>query len=88
MLGQALVIRGEAEQGVVLLERCLPVLLESDPLWGQPPATVHSVSLTFVWIEQHDTARRLLDRTVHAARAASAPGVLPFPLAVLSELER
>jgi DNA-binding CsgD family transcriptional regulator len=40
-----------------------------------------------MWIEQFTTTRALLGRLIDAARAAGAPGLLPYPLSVLAELD-
>jgi DNA-binding CsgD family transcriptional regulator len=39
------------------------------------------------WIEEYDLARQLITKTIDAARQQSALGVLPYPLAGLSELD-
>lgn len=87
VLAQTLLIRGDYARGRELLERCLPLLMEVDPIWGMHVAFYQGVCITYVWTEQFDTARVLLDRIVSAAREAGAPGLLPFPLWVLGELE-
>lgn len=39
------------------------------------------------WTERPDQARALLDRIVRTARAEAVPSLLPFPLAILAEVE-
>jgi len=87
ILAQALVIRGDSTRARALLDGCLPLLMEADPIWGPHLAFSQAISITYLWVEQFDTARKLLDRIVQAARAAGAPGLLPFPLSVLGELD-
>ncbi|MBI2706628.1 MAG: AAA family ATPase [Actinobacteria bacterium] len=87
VLGQTLAIKGETDRGRELLQACFPYLMAADPLFGPHLAMAQGVSLSYVWIEEYDSARELLERTVHAARASSAPGLLPFPMSVLSELD-
>jgi DNA-binding CsgD family transcriptional regulator len=87
VLAQALVIRGDAARGRELLAGCLTLLSEADPLWGPHLTMSQAVSISYMWIEQYDTARRLTDRSIEAGRAAGAPGLLPFPLSVLAELD-
>jgi tetratricopeptide (TPR) repeat protein len=45
------------------------------------------VGSSLIWLEEFDRARRLIDRGIARARAISAPGLLPYALAVLSELD-
>ncbi len=87
VLAQALVIRGDFTRGRRLLEKCLPLLMEADPIWGPHSVISQTVCITYIWIEQFDTARKLLERIIEAARAADVPGLLPFPLSVLGELD-
>jgi DNA-binding CsgD family transcriptional regulator len=42
---------------------------------------------TLSWFEEWETARRMLERVVSTARGASAVTLLPYPLALLAELE-
>ncbi len=87
VLAQTLVIRGDSERGGRLMETCLPLLMEADPIRGLHLAFSQAVSVTYVWLEEYGTARALLDRIVGSARAAGAPGLLPFPLWALGELD-
>ena len=57
-----------------------------DPL-GETGLVVVTAAHMLFWIEDWETARRMLERIVRTARAASAVTVLPHPLASLSELE-
>jgi ATP/maltotriose-dependent transcriptional regulator MalT len=86
VLMEALGLLGERQQAEALLDRCLPLLIEGDPL-PQVSWLVHGPALSLIYFERHDDARRLLGRVVGAARARSAPGILPLALAALGELE-
>ena len=76
---------GGAQESERLLDELQPLLLEGDPL---PP---YAELLTFAgqvatWFERFGLAEALLRRQIDAARAASAAGRLPYPLAALSYL--
>ena len=87
VLAQTLVIRGDANRARPLLEACLPYLMEADPVWGPHLAMAPAVCMSYLWIEQFTTARTLVARFIDAARVAGAPGLLPFPLSVLAEID-
>ena len=86
VLMEALGMVGERKQAEALLDRCLPLLVEGDPM-PRMSWLVHGPALALIYFERHDDARRLLTRVVGAARARSAPGILPLALAALGELE-
>jgi ATP/maltotriose-dependent transcriptional regulator MalT len=86
VLMEALGMVGERGEAEALLDRCLPLLIEGDPM-PQVSWLVHGPALALIYFERHDDARRLLTRVVGAARARSAPGILPLALAALGELE-
>jgi DNA-binding CsgD family transcriptional regulator len=85
LLGNALILRGEVEQGYPYLAHAREVFERSDPLAGA--FLVHSAGHGSVWVEDYAEARHVLDRVIDAARAASAVGLLSFPLSVRSELD-
>jgi len=87
VLAQTLVIRGDTTRARPLLEACLPYLMEADPVWGPHLAMAPAVCMSYLWIEQFTTARALLARYIDGARVAGAPGLLPFPLSVLAEID-
>lgn len=87
VLAQTLVIRGDTARARLLLEGCLPFLIEADPIRGVYLSLAQSACISYMWIEQFATARLLLERIIDSARAAGAPGLLPFPLWELSELD-
>ena len=82
----ALILAGRAAEAIPLLEQCDRAFSESDWLSSVPTFT-QSMGHARVWIEQYEQARRALEQTVAAARAASAAALLPFPLTCLAELE-
>lgn len=85
LLGNALILRGEAEQGHPYLVRAREFFERSDPL--SAAFLVHSAGHGSCWVEEYAEARHVLDRVIDAARAASAVGVLSFPLSLRSELD-
>ena len=77
----------DANRARPLLEACRPFLMEADPVWGPHLAMAPVVCMSYLWIEQFSTARALLARFIDAARVAGAPGLLPFPLSALAEID-
>jgi DNA-binding CsgD family transcriptional regulator len=84
-LAEALVIVGEAVRAEALLRQCRSGLERANPLAAQ--RLVHTLAEVLSRLEHHADARLLLDRVIAAARSASAPAMLPFPLATLSEVD-
>jgi DNA-binding CsgD family transcriptional regulator len=82
----ALILDGRADEALPLLERCQAAFDVLDPLTVMPVLT-QPLGHGRIWIEHYAEARRVLERTVDAARLAAAIGLLPFPLACLAELE-
>jgi DNA-binding NarL/FixJ family response regulator len=82
----ALQLRGETGRAEELLDVCLPTLLEGDPL-PRVSWLVHGPALALVYFERYDDARMLLQKVIGAARARSAPGILPMVLIALGELD-
>jgi ATP/maltotriose-dependent transcriptional regulator MalT len=80
----ALVIVGGSAEASTYLERVAP--LESiDPMAG-PPVLQLEVGISST-LCQFDEARALGERLVAAGREASAPGLLPFPLSALADID-
>ncbi|HKO75260.1 MAG TPA: LuxR C-terminal-related transcriptional regulator [Gaiellaceae bacterium] len=82
----ALQLRGETSRAEELLDACLPTLLAADPL-PRVSWLVHGPALALVYFERYDDARMLLQNVIGAARARSAPGILPMVLIALGELD-
>jgi DNA-binding CsgD family transcriptional regulator len=88
LLCNSLILAGEAESARPLLNRCrasfdkggLEGLLTSDAL-------VQAAGHGSIWVEDYEDAARILHRVVDDVRTAQAVALLPFPLALLSELD-
>ena len=77
-VGCALIAHGRSTEGVPL------VLLAEHALDDAPdPLLIGRAGACLTWAEELDEARRLLSRLVDAARARSAPGLLPYVLSTL-----
>ena len=85
MLATGLILGGDGPAARPLLRTILPVLSQLDPL-SAAGFLVVAAAHCFIWLEEHATAEELLDRLIGAARAASAPGALPWALVMRSEL--
>jgi len=86
VVGMVHAIYGEVDEAIAVMEPLVDRLLAVDPL-GEDPITLGAVAQTLRWTEQWDRAYAMLERIVGAARAAGAPSMLPFPLAVLADSE-
>ncbi|MEA2387030.1 MAG: hypothetical protein QOJ22_1204, partial [Thermoleophilaceae bacterium] len=84
VLGGNLVFRGEIEEATAILEPMLPMLDAVDPL-GEGGQHLALTAQRLSFLEDFERAERTLDRVIDAARVASAPSLLPFPLAVMAE---
>ena len=82
--GLALAGRVGAARGI--LNPLIPLIETIDPL-SEACLLVAQAAHMLSWIEEWETARRMLERIVTTARAASALTVLPYSLAILAELE-
>ncbi len=85
-LGNGLILAGRIDEARAIFEPLVPALETIDPL-GEAGAVLVTTPAAFTWIGDLVTARRMLDRVVSAARGASAAAMLPYPLAILSDLE-
>jgi DNA-binding NarL/FixJ family response regulator len=85
-LANGLALAGRVGEARVILEPLIPSLETTSPL-GEAGVVVVTAAHTLIWMEEWETARRMLERIVSTARGASAVTVLPYPLAILSELE-
>jgi DNA-binding CsgD family transcriptional regulator len=84
-LGGALTLCGEWQAARELLRTSLQRLEELDPL--QRDLLMPYVAFSFLPGEEYAEARRRLQQVVATARAASAPAMLPYALACLSEVD-
>jgi DNA-binding CsgD family transcriptional regulator len=85
VLASALALHGKRRDAVALLDRCVPLLREADPL-SEASTLVANAAEACTWVERDDLAAQLLDRLITSARRASAPTTLPCPLAFSAEL--
>ena len=86
VLSNGLILQGRARQALPMLERCREAFEHADPLAAHA-VLVQPIAHGGTWLERYDEARDVLERVIGAARASSAGGLLPFPLACLSELD-
>lgn len=85
VLGGMLVLNGREHEGRELLCGCAPHLVTLDPMslvMRQGPW----IALTLSWVDEIETARALLDRTIDTARSWNAAASLCLPLAVRSAI--
>jgi DNA-binding NarL/FixJ family response regulator len=74
-------IAGEVEEALVLVEPLVDEFLAVDEVFVDPLA-LGAIPQTLKFMERWESADAVLDRVVAAARAAGAPSMLTFPLAV------
>ena len=84
-LADGLILGGEGPAARPLLLAILPLLRELDPL-SAAGFQILPAAHAFSYLEEYAIAEELLDRLIAAARAASAPGALPWALVMRSEL--
>lgn len=77
-----LAIDGKVHEARSMLARCEAHLAEWDPLDGDQILLI--AALAWMSLEEHAKALRWLEHAVHAAREASAVGLLPFQLSWLA----
>ena len=80
----SLVLNGHRTEAQALLDGVRVELMEVDPL-ARAQELAHAV-YTWMWLEDYETAGRMLDRVLTEARRTGALGVLPQTLAMASEL--
>ncbi|MGH2947717.1 MAG: LuxR C-terminal-related transcriptional regulator, partial [Solirubrobacteraceae bacterium] len=86
-LAMALLLCGERPRARPLLERAVDWLDAADDRWALGPVLFFGVGQAFMWMEDHERAGRILRAGIEQARAWSAPGLLPYGLLSLGELE-
>jgi DNA-binding CsgD family transcriptional regulator len=84
VLASALVLSGQADEASALIEQLLGRVAASGPT---DKRGMHYLIHLLLTCERIDQARLLLLRFISEARHAGAVGVLPYELALLSELE-
>lgn len=85
-LGNGLILAGRIDEARAIFEPLIPVLETIDPL-GEAGTLLVATPAALTWMGDAVTARRMLERVIGTARAASAAALLPYPLAILSDLE-
>ena len=86
-LAMALLLCNERPSARPLLDGAVAWLDQADDPWALGPVLIFGIGQAFMWMEDHDRARRLLADGIAQARAWSAPGLLPYGLLALCELE-
>jgi DNA-binding CsgD family transcriptional regulator len=81
----SLALSGEAAEAGALLDRDTPLLLRADPLSEAGQLLGHAAH-SCAWLERYDVAFALFERLIVAARTASSPAALPWPLVGRAEL--
>ncbi|HET6551129.1 MAG TPA: AAA family ATPase, partial [Solirubrobacter sp.] len=85
MLAGTLTLSGEGLEASLLLDRFMPLLTVLDPI-SEAGNLVAVGAEVLLWLERHDAAGALLERIIAAARAASAPAPLLWPLSSRADL--
>lgn len=85
LYGKTLIVVGKKDKGYPLLLRGQQMIDETDSLWLA--VQLIQCAVVFLWLEDYDRARGSLEQLIKRARAASAPGALPYPLGHLSEVD-
>jgi DNA-binding NarL/FixJ family response regulator len=83
-LAEAMILSGMAVEAGPLLDECLRRAVVGDP---ETARQAQNVPFSLLVVERYAEARALVARVVAAARSASAIGILPYGLTVLSELD-
>lgn len=86
VLATSMITRGRAVEALPLLEQAR-WLVEAPSAGADPQQAVrHFIWHFYIFLERYTEAARLFDSSIDGARAASAPSLLPFPLAFRAEL--
>jgi DNA-binding NarL/FixJ family response regulator len=84
LLAEAMLLCGLSADADQLIDECMRRVFASA---DEAASVAQYLPTTLLVVERHTEARKLITGAVAAARNASAVGVLPFVLAVLSELD-
>ncbi len=86
-LAMALLLSNERDRARDLLVSAAEWLEAADDPWALGPVLIFGIGQAFTWLEDYDQARGLLEGGIAQARAWSAPGLLPYGLLAMSELD-
>jgi DNA-binding CsgD family transcriptional regulator len=84
VLAESLLLSGMASEAELLIDECMRRVLASA---DEATAVAPYLPTTLLALERHNDARVLITSAVESMRNASAVGLLPFALAVLSEVD-
>jgi DNA-binding CsgD family transcriptional regulator len=86
-LAMALLLCNERPSARPMLLGAVDWLDQAEDPWALGPVLIFGIGQAFMWMEDHARARRLLESGIAQCRAWSAPGLLPYGLLCLSEVE-
>ncbi len=86
-LAMALLLSNERPTARPMLDSAVAWLDEADDPWALGPVLVFGIGQAFMWMEEHERARRLIESAIAQCRTWSAPGLMPYGLLCLAELE-
>jgi DNA-binding CsgD family transcriptional regulator len=87
LMANGLVLNGRAEEALPLLRRVHDAFTGDTHVESAHPTLVQAAAHSALWVGDHAGARAVLQSIIAVGRQANALFVLPFPLAVLAELE-
>lgn len=86
LYGIGLLLSGRAQEAIPFVRRH-EALLEDRDFLERHYQLIRPAAQVLIWLEDYGRARQLFTRVIEAARANSAPSMLPYALAGLSELD-
>jgi DNA-binding CsgD family transcriptional regulator len=86
-LAMALLLCNERPAAQPMLHGAVDWLDHAEDPWALGPVLIFGIGQAFMWMEDHDRSRRLLESGIAQSRAWSAPGLMPYGLLCLCELE-
>jgi DNA-binding CsgD family transcriptional regulator len=86
-LAMALLLSNDRPSARPMLLGAVEWLDGAEDPWALGPVLVFGIGQGLMWMEDHARARRLLESAIAQCRAWSAPGLMPYGLLCLCELE-